>query len=296
MALFVGESSDDLFVLGPGNEVAIGGFGVDGTQLPRSLQEYSSAVLFPEEGVVALTIKAQNFFEDDSSYFLEGIESLEFPDTTIDTLSLVKNYAIDANNPNELIPYTNLEAGQYEYIQENFSSTSQALYSPGLGDANIIASQNEYDSVVLPGDIEWDVVFSGSRATISLQAKNSFAEPSTYIISDANVIMGSNSGYWYSSEDNDWYVSDVYDLKSGMYLFGEGEYGEPAPVPTPTPATNPELETIHITILGRLKKVKISYTKPKLMLAVYSISILQPQEVRSFTHALNFMTLPMILT
>ena len=263
---FVGESSDDLFILGPGNEVALGGFGVDRAQLPRSLQEYSSAVLFPEEGVVALTIKAQNSFEDDSFYFLEGIESLEFSDTTIDILSLVENYAIDANNPNELIPYTNLEAGQYEYIQENFSSTSQALYSPGLGDANIIASQSEYDSVVLPGDIEWDVVFSGSRATISLQAKNSFAEPSTYVIRDANVIMGSNSGYWYSSEDNDWYVSDVYDLKSGMYLFGEGEYGEPAPVPTPTPeptpapvptptpATNPELETDTYYDFGSFEK------------------------------------------
>ena len=226
---FVGGSGDDLFILGAGNEVVLGGDGSDVAQLPNSLREYSSAVLFPGEGIVALTIEGENAWDDDDIYFLEGIEELEFSDVTIDLLNLVESRNIDPDYPDELKSYSELELGKYEYISETFDNNGSVLFAPGLGDANIIASDGSYSTVVIPGDIEYDITFSGSRATILLQAKNSYEDPSRYVIRDAEVIFGLNSGYWYKNEDNEWYSEDVYDLKTGNYLYGNSVYGRPTP-------------------------------------------------------------------
>lgn len=180
----VGGSRDDLFILGAGNEVVLGGDGSDVAQLPISLREYSSAVLFPGEGIVALTIQGENSWDDDDIYFLEGVEELEFSDVTINLLNLVESRNIDPDYPDELISHSELEFGEYEYISETFDndgSDGSVLFAPGLGDANIISSESSWSTVVIPGDIEYDITFSGSRATILLQAENSYDDPSRYV-------------------------------------------------------------------------------------------------------------------
>ena len=70
--VLVGGSSDDVFnmgrgyVYGGGSEVALGRGGVDTAKFSRNLYEYESAVLYPEEGIVAIKLRAEDDFRFDT--------------------------------------------------------------------------------------------------------------------------------------------------------------------------------------------------------------------------------------
>ena len=190
-------------------------------QLPRSLSDYSSAIIFPEEGVVALTLQANSTRDD---YYFRGIERLEFADATVTVAEHVEQSILIDNQNIELIPFRNLEFGQYEYIDETFNSGLSTFYSPGPGNASIIGSADQYDVAAIPGVFD-STLFNGNRATINTQPKDDYAEPSSYTLRNVESIVGLYSGYWYSETENGWFELDVYDLHSGTYKFGGGNYG-----------------------------------------------------------------------
>ena len=159
---FVGTDSNDFFIIGDGNEVALGGHGIDTAQLPKKLADYSSAILFPHEGIVALK---QVLY----AYFLDGIEIVEFADQVVNITDHVHEYMLREGKSDELIPFTELKFGQLRSQVETLSSDTDTLFAPGPGDANIIGAENRYSAVVIPSNIKSNITSIGARATIEAE-------------------------------------------------------------------------------------------------------------------------------
>ena len=166
--VLVGGSSDDVFnlgrgyVYGGGSEVALGRGGVDTAKFSRNLYEYESAVLYPEEGIVAIKLRAEDdfrfdtFYWEDTYYFLDGIERLEFLDQTIDLVEYVTTDMVISGSQYELDYYSYIQEGYNDYSYEYLESDLESLYYPGFGDAEIYASEDEWSTILLPGDVNDD--------------------------------------------------------------------------------------------------------------------------------------------
>ena len=221
----LGTSFDDLFLIGEGTEYAIGGLGVDTAVLNTSLQNCLVANYFLSGGIAAIVTPSLSGFGNPSITFLDGIEKIEFADTTID-LTSYPNALLQENNRLELDGWDpgNIISGDYDFIAEDFTGEN-VLFLPGKGDATLIGSSN-YEEVIIPtytSNAGFDS--NGARATHTIEENYS----SYSVVSrDVESIYSIDEYLYYDGDDSNWYLEEPYQL----------DYSNPSG--TNTPETEPE--------------------------------------------------------
>ena len=115
---FDGTPSDEVFLLGLGDENAAGGFGADLALLSDSLVDVKSAIYYPQIGKAAI-VDSQNTVK-----FLSDIEGISFADEFIDLAKISSPFGIVNNG--ELSTSTNnakVFGGNFEFVEEAFDTS-----------------------------------------------------------------------------------------------------------------------------------------------------------------------------
>ena len=187
---FEGTGANDIFLLGKGDENAVGSLGSDIAILVDSIVDVSSAIYYPEIG------KASIVDSKGTIKFLSDIETISFADESIDLAGLSASYGVTANNGlNTATNSAQVLAGWYEYVEETFdaSNYSTSVIFPGSGPGYVTGNQEGYDSTFVKAN---DISIADYRFTAQVPKGTVSGVFVDEVVGIANAYRLRQNGLW----------------------------------------------------------------------------------------------------